>query len=50
MLKIKSILSTLLILALTALPALSEGFQRVEKDGSFALADDSGFLADGLHL
>ena len=44
MLKIKSILSTLLILALTALPALSEGFQCVEKDGKFALADGTGFL------
>ena len=44
MLKIKSILSTLLILALTALPALSEGFHHVEKDGKFALADDTGFL------
>ena len=44
MLKIKSILSTLLILALITLPALSEGFHRVEKDGKFALADDTGFL------
>lgn len=44
MLKIKTILCTLLILALTALPALSEGFQRKEKDGKYALADDSGFL------
>ncbi|MBQ9038103.1 MAG: WG repeat-containing protein [Clostridia bacterium] len=44
MLKIKSILSTLLILMLATLPALSEGFHRVEKDGRFALADDSGFL------
>ena len=31
MLKIKNILCTLLILALTTLPALSEGFQRVER-------------------
>ncbi|MBQ8963307.1 MAG: WG repeat-containing protein [Clostridia bacterium] len=44
MLKIKSILSTLLILMLATLPALSEGFHRVEKDGRFALADDTGFL------
>ena len=44
MLKIKSILSTLLILMLATLPALSEGFQSVEKDGKFALADDTGFL------
>ncbi len=43
-LKIKSILSTLLILMLATLPALSEGFQSVEKDGKFALADDTGFL------
>ncbi len=44
MLKMKSLIYTLLILALAALPALSEGFQRVEKDGKSALADGSGFL------
>ena len=44
MLKKISILCILLILALTALPALSEGFQCEEKDGKYALADDSGFL------
>ena len=44
MLKMKSLICTLLILALVALPALSEGFQIAEKDGKFALADDSGFL------
>ena len=44
MLKMKSLICTLLILALAAFPALSEGFQCVEKDGKFALADDTGFL------
>ena len=44
MLKMKSLICTLLILALTAFPALASGFQCVEKDGKFALADDTGFL------
>ena len=44
MLKKKALLCAVLVLALAVQAALAEGYRVEEKDGKYALADDSGFL------
>lgn len=44
MIKKKALLCAVLVLALAVQAALAEGLCRVEQDGKYALADDSGFL------
>ena len=44
MIKKKALLCAVLVLALAVQTALAEGYRVEEKDGKYALADDSGFL------
>lgn len=44
MIKKRALLCAVLVLALAVQAALAEGLCRVEQDGKYALADDSGFL------
>ena len=44
MIKKKALLCAVLVLALAVQAALAEGYRVEEKDGKYALADDSGFL------